>query len=182
MKEFIRDVIIAVAIVVALSFVFKPTIVKEHSMEDTLQPNDYLFLYKLAYMNDEHPDPGDIIVFKSDLVNDDPRGLQGLIDGITGRQSYKLLIKRVIGVEGDEISISDGVVYRNGEPLDEEYTKDGYTDGEVAAMKVPKDQLYVMGDNREVSMDSRSLGMIDEDSVVGKAVLRVFPFNEFGKL
>ena len=64
MKEFIRDVIIALAIVIVISLVVKPTIVKEQSMEDTLHSNDFLFLYKLAYINDDHPEPGDIIVFE----------------------------------------------------------------------------------------------------------------------
>ncbi len=182
MKEFLRDLIIALAIVIALSLVIKPTIVKEHSMDDSLHSNDFLFLYKLAYITDDHPEPGDIIVFKSDLVNDDPKGVQGLVEKVTGQTSYKLLIKRVIGVEGDEISIKDGVVYRNGTALDEDYTKDGYTDGYEEGLTVPKDQIYVMGDNRAVSMDSRALGTISEDKVVGKAVLRVFPFEDFGRL
>ena len=182
MKEFLRDVIIALAIVIVLSLVVKPTIVKEHSMDDTLHSNDFLFLNKLAYINDDHPEPGDIIVFKSDLVNTEPTGVQGLIEKVTGQTSYKLLIKRVIGVEGDVISIKDGVVYRNGAALDEDYTKDGYTDGYEENLTVPADQIYVMGDNRAVSMDSRSLGTISEEKVVGKAVVRVFPFDKFGKL
>ncbi len=182
MKEFIRDVIIALAIVIVISLVVKPTIVKEQSMEDTLHSNDFLFLYKLAYINDDHPEPGDIIVFESDLVNNDPQGLPGLINSLTGKTSYKLLIKRVIGVEGDVINIKDGVVYRNGEALDEDYIKEDYTNGFIDNLIVPEDQLFVMGDNRAVSMDSRELGTIAEDRVVGKAVIRVFPFEDFRKL
>ena len=182
MKELIKDIIIALVIVGAITVVIKPTIVKEKSMEPTLYGNDYLIINKMAYITKDHPGYGDIIVFKSDLVNTEPTGVQGLIQKVTGQTSYKLLIKRVIGVEGDVISIKDGVVYRNGAALDEDYTKDGYTDGYEENLTVPADQIYVMGDNRAVSMDSRSLGTISEEKVVGKAVVRVFPFEKFGKL
>lgn len=171
MKEFIRDVIIALIIVVIVSLVIKPTIVKESSMENTLLENNYLFLNKLAYINKDHPEYGDIVVFESNIEKDDGSGT-------------KLLIKRVIGVEGDTISIRDGQVIRNGEVLDEPYTKDGYTDGEVNEYQVPKDQVYVMGDNRAVSLDSRSedVGTVSEDAIVGKAFVRLFPFNQIGLL
>ena len=108
MKEFIKDVIIALIIVVAITFVIKPTIVKERSMEPTLIENDYLIVNKLAYVKKDHPDYGDIVVFRSNLSKDDGTG-------------KKLLIKRVIGVEGDTITIEDGKVYRNGEVIDEPY-------------------------------------------------------------
>ena len=166
MREFVRDIIIAIAVVVIVSFIIKPTIVKEHSMENTLQNNDYVILYKLAYLTKDHPDRGDIIVFKSSMQTDDGK--------------TKMLIKRVIGVEGDTISIHDGNVYRNGKLLNEPYVKGGYTDGEVSNLVVPDNELYVMGDNRSVSVDSRStdVGFVSEDSVVGKAVIRLFPFNK----
>ncbi len=136
-------------------------------MEDTLHENNYLILNKLAYINKEHPEYGDIIVFKSDLEKEDGSGT-------------KLLNKRVIGVEGDTISVLDGVVYRNGEAISEDYIKDQYTDGEVTEIQVPKDEVFVMGDNREVSLDSRSdlVGTVSEESIVGKAVVRLYPFNQ----
>ena len=171
MKEFIRDVIIAFIIVGLLSFVIKPTIVKESSMEDTLHENNYLILFKLAYVTKDHPDYGDIVVFKTDLDKDDGSG-------------KKLLIKRVIGVEGDYISIVEGQVYINGDPLDEPYVKGGYTDGDVVNYQVPKDRVYLMGDNRAVSLDSRSelLGTVSEDEILGKAVMRLYPFDQIGIL
>lgn len=75
-------------------------------MESTLYENNYLFVNKLAYLTADHPDYGDIIVFKSHIQRDDGKG-------------DKLLIKRVIGVENDVIDIHDGVVYRNGTSLDD---------------------------------------------------------------
>lgn len=167
MKEFIKDVLIALVIVVVITLIIKPTIVKESSMESTLYENNYLFVNKLAYLTADHPGYGDIIVFKSHIQRDDGKG-------------DKLLIKRVIGVENDVIDIHDGVVYRNGTALDEPYTKEGYTEGDISDYKVPADQVFVMGDNRRVSLDSRSeeVGTVSEDSIVGKAFIRLYPFNQ----
>lgn len=171
MKEFIKDVLIAVVIVVILTLIIKPTVVKESSMEPTLYSNNYLFINKLAYITKDHPEYEDIIVFRSDLDRDDGKG-------------KKLLIKRVIGVEGDVITISDGIVYRNQTALDEPYTLEGYTSGELIEFTIPEDEVFVMGDNRSVSLDSRdpSVGTVSEDAIMGKAFIRLFPFSEFGLL
>lgn len=171
MKDFIKDIIIAIIIVVAITIVIKPTIVKESSMEPTLYSNNYLFVNKLAYMNKDHPQYEDIIVFKSDIDTDDGKG-------------KKMLIKRVVGVENDVITITDGVVYRNGEALKEPYTLEGYTTGEIYDLVVPQDEVFVMGDNRTISLDSRDsqVGTISEESIVGKAFIRLYPFNEIGLL
>lgn len=170
MKEFLKDILIAIVIVVAITAAIKPTIVKESSMEPTLYENNYLFVNKLAYKTKDHPDYEDIIVFKSDLDAEDG--------------SKKLLIKRVVGVEGDVITVSEGVVYRNGYPLEEPYTLEGYTSGEVYDFAVPQDHIFVMGDNRSISLDSRdpSVGTVSEDAILGKAFIRLYPFNEFGML
>ncbi len=171
MKEFIKDIIIALVIVVAITLVIKPTIVKESSMEPTLYENNYLLVNKLAYMTKDHPDYGDIIIFKSDIDKDDGSG-------------KKILIKRVIGVENDIINISDGNVYRNGVKLDEPYTLEGFTTGSVVDYTVPQDEVFVMGDNRSVSLDSRSpeVGTVSEEAIIGKAFLRLYPFSEIGFL
>lgn len=171
MKEFIKDVLIAVVIVVILTMVIKPTVVKQSSMEPTLYDNNYLFVNKLSYITKDHPEYEDIIVFRSDLDRDDGNG-------------KKLLIKRVIGVEGDILTISDGIVYRNGEALDEPYTLEGYTSGSLVEFTVPDDEVFVMGDNRSISLDSRdpSVGTVSEDAIMGKAFIRLYPFNEFGLL
>lgn len=171
MKDFIKDVLIAVVIVVILTLIIKPTVVKESSMEPTLYENNYLFINKLAYITKDHPEYEDIIVFRSDLDRDDGNG-------------KKLLIKRVIGVEGDVITISDGIVYRNQTALDEPYTLEGYTSGELIEFTIPDDEVFVMGDNRSISLDSRdpSVGTVSEDAIMGKAFIRLYPFSEFGLL
>lgn len=165
----IRDILIAVLIAVIIAQCIQPTIVREHSMQNTLQPNDYLILSKLSYKFGEI-EYGDIVVFKSN------------VEMQNGKK--KLLIKRVIAKGGDTIAIADGNVYRNGELLDEPYTKDGYTNGGLDETVVPEGELFLMGDNRVVSVDSRSkeVGFVSEDLVIGKAVLRLFPFNKIGSL
>ena len=171
MKEFIKDIIIALIIVIAITLVIKPTIVKESSMEPTLYENNYLFVNKLAYLTKDHPDYGDIIIFNSDIDKEDGSG-------------KKILIKRVVGVENDVITISEGNVYRNGVKLDEPYTLEGFTTGDMADYVVPQDEVFVMGDNRSVSLDSRSeeVGTVSEDSIIGKAFVKLYPFNEIGIL
>ena len=175
MKEFIKDIIVAIIIVALVTIVIKPTIVKESSMEPTLYENNYLIINKLSYFNKDHPNYGDIIVFQSDLDKTDGTG-------------KKLLIKRVIGVEGDVMTITDGQVWRNGELLDEPYVHGQETwadEGmDVVNLEVGDDELFCMGDNRDVSLDSRSpeVGNVSEDVVVGKAVVRLFPFNQITRL
>jgi len=173
-KELIKDIIIALIIVGAITVVIKPTIVKESSMEPTLYENNYLIVNKLAYFRKDYPGYGDIVVFRSDINRDDGPG-------------KKLLIKRVIGVEGDVITIKDGKVYRNGEILDEPYVNGQQTqddDIDVDNETVGENQMFVMGDNRAVSRDSRSklVGQVGEDQLVGRAIIRLYPFNQITKL
>ena len=171
LKDLIKDIIIAVVIVLAITAVIKPTIVKEESMLDTLQPNNYMFVNKMAYKFKDHPERGDIIVFRSDVVNTE--------DG-----SKKLLIKRVIGVEGDVVSFENDEVYLNGKRLQEDYIYDeepqfrDYPNGQEFV--VGEDEIFAMGDHRSVSLDSRypDVGMVPEDRVVGKAFVRLYPFSE----
>ncbi len=165
----LRDIAVAVvAIVIVLQFI-RPTIIFEHSMENTLHPDDYVFLAKQAYTFGDIKF-ADIVVFESDLI--DEHGTE------------KNLIKRVIGLPGDVIAIHDDAVYRNGERLEEPYTKDGITIGEMAPVTIPKDSYFMLGDNREKSKDSRdaSVGFISEDRIKGKVIFRLFPLSTAGSL
>lgn len=169
LKNLVIDIVIAVVIASAILFFIKPTVVKQTSMQDTLQPNDYLIMYKRAYTN-KTPERGDIIIFESNLLDN------------AGRT--KLLIKRVVGLPGDTITIADDQLYINGEAYYEDYLKDGITTGNVQDFVVPDNEYYCLGDNRVVSVDSRSeeVGCVSIDSIKGKAVLRLFPFDSIGKL
>lgn len=161
MKEIIKDVVIAAIIAIIVIQFIRPTVVKESSMEATLFENNYIFLNKQAYTFGE-PKRGDIIVFHSSLTREDG--------------SEKLLIKRIIGLPGDTVKVSDNCVYLNGALLHEDYIKEQGV--------VPGGELFVMGDNRRVSIDSRyeEVGCVKIDDVVGKAFFRLFPFRDIGKL
>lgn len=166
----IRDILIAVVIALIIAQFITPTIVQQHSMDNTLNNGDYLIMWKLPYKFGASPDYGDIVVFETELE--------------TAEGDQKLLIKRVIAKGGDTVAIRDGMVYRNGQVLAEPYTRDGYTNGGMDETVVPEGELFLLGDNRVVSIDSRdpSVGFVSEDLIVGKAVLRLFPFNQIGGL
>ena len=169
MKGWIRDILVAILIALVIMTFIKPTIVKESSMQPTLYANNYIFLSKQAYRFSE-PERGDIIVFHSDLTTPDG--------------SEKLLIKRIIAVPGDIITIQDGNVYINDEVLDEPYINGNVTSGNIDHMKIPDGDIFVMGDNRGVSIDSRDsrVGCVKINMIVGKAFFRLYPFNKIGLL
>ena len=113
---------------------------------------------------------GDVIIFETNLKTD--------------AGDEKLLIKRVIGLPGDVVSIKEGKVYVNGNMIDDSYTKDQFTNGELEDVVVPENKLFCLGDNRMVSVDSRStdVGFVDYEQIIGKAVFRIYPFKDFGTI
>lgn len=163
--EWIKVFGLAIILAFVITLFIKPTLVRGDSMLPTLHENDYLIMNRMVYRLGE-PQNGDIIVFKSDLEGEDG--------------SEKDLVKRIIGVEGDKILITNGQVYVNDKLLDEPYLSEGMeTEGEID-VTVPEGKLFVLGDNREVSLDSRydNVGMVDIDDVKGKVFIRLYPFND----
>ena len=156
-------------IAVLIHQIISPSIVRGHSMENTLFEKDYILLGRQPYQLLSEYKRGDIIVLRSDL---DYNGHK------------KNLVKRIIALPGDTVSIKGGLVYLNGEVLHEPYTKDGFTASDMDELTVSERSLFCLGDNRQNSADSRSpsIGFISNDQVIGKALFRLFPLNRVGPL
>ena len=168
--DWVKTIVYPIIIAFIILLIIRPTIVREHSMYPTVNENDYVIVYKLAYKFGGEPEYKDIIVFESDLKLDEKHN--------------KYLIKRVIGTPGDTIEVYDGLVYLNGKALDEPYINGDVTTKTVEEMVIPEGKIFVMGDNRPSSVDSRdpSVGLVDEDRIMGKVVFRLYPFNEIGSV
>lgn len=174
------------------SAVFATATVKQSSMEDTLLAEQKLFINKFNY-NFSTPKIGDIVIFleleeKGGFIDEAVRYLDSLVLFFTNHAEdidtkYPRLVKRVVGAEGDRIDIKDGHVYINEEELTEPYAKGITLEGDInLPITVGKNQLFVLGDNRSVSEDSRDFGLIHINQVEGKAVFRFAPFNKIGKV
>lgn len=174
----IMDWIISIAtalLAVALlnMFVFVQVVVDGNSMYPTLHNGDRLIASRFLYT----PEAGDIVVVEPYLS-------EGTVKGklMFGRTLY---IKRVIATEGQTIDLNGGKVYINGELLKEDYIADDVKTLQYSTplpLTVPENCVFVMGDNRENSKDSRdrTVGIIRNEQVVGKAVLRLLPVKDFG--
>jgi len=172
-KGFLRELYewtqaIAIAVVLALlinQFVFSIVEVQGASMEPTLNQSERLFVFKSFYK----PKNKDIIIIKSEQLG-------------------KYIVKRVIAVGGQTIDINKetGEVYVDDKLQNEPYINEGANyfvgNADEYPLTVPQNHVFVMGDNRGNSMDSRALGVFNYDDVMGKALFRVWPFNNFGGL
>jgi signal peptidase I len=166
------------------TFVAQPFSIPSESMVPQLEVGDRVAVSKLAYQLHD-PRRGDVVVFDSPYPNeagdeDDPslpsRVLHGIFESIGLRQpSTSEYIKRIIGLPGDTVSGHDGKVWVNGRELLEPYLPPGMYTSDFGPITVAAGELYVMGDNRTNSKDSRSFGPIDRDTVVGRAIARVWP-------
>ena len=184
--EWVMVIIAALLIsMVIKAFVFSTYKVNMVSMEDTLYEGHNVIVYKTGYFFNE-PKHGDIIVFMHEEGK-----IKNFIKYLPIRNPGEVdYIKRVIGLPGDQIDIrEDGFVYRKSKgdsdfvKLEEPYAKNlTESKGMQLPLTVPEGQLFVMGDNRQQSLDSRQIGTIDIDTVIGKAVFRIWPFSEFGGL
>jgi signal peptidase I len=166
-------VLTLVIFLVIQNFVAQPYMVQQQSMERTLEPRQYVLVDKLTPRWDMYQ-RGDIVVFTPPADWSQPDGTP--------------FIKRIVGVGGDDLEIrGDGFVYINGIRLEEPYVYavDGRPQPTRASQPrwvIPAGQLFVMGDHRSNSADSRAFGAIDVESVVGRAWLRYWPLPAFGVL
>ena len=164
--DWIQSLMVALAICVAI-FIFAVRVidVSGSSMVPTLRDGDKMIVSDLFYK----PQYGDIVVFKTDSYDPD-----------------RALVKRVIATEGQEISLDfdRGVVYINGSPIEEDYIAELTTTklDFIGPQTVPEGCIFVMGDNRNASTDSRDsrIGMVDARLILGKAYYVIYPITEFG--
>ncbi len=160
-------------------------------MENTLLTNEQLVVDKLSY-NFVQPKKGDIIIFhenkeKGTIAEDTLEMVDNIISIFNNNNNSiekdDRLIKRVIGIPGDEVDIKDGHLYLNGKKLEESYVKGETIEREFKLpIQVPENKLFVLGDNRMISKDSRMFGFVDYKQVEGKAIYRVYPFDHIGNI
>ena len=179
-------VLALIALVVAFilkTFVAQAYYIPSGSMEPQLHIGDRVIVSKLSYeLHDPHR--GDIIVFPSpeDHSKDDSplpiRVIRGIFEGVgLAKPEKEILIKRVIGLPGEIVEGHDGHVFINGRQLVEPYLPKGLATEAFGPTTVPKGDLWVMGDNRSNSRDSRFIGPIKESDVIGRAIMKVWPLG-----
>ncbi len=161
-------VLILVCIFIIPKYVIQRTKVVGSSMENTMFEGDNLLVEKVSYRF-SNPDRFDIIVFYPYGKEKDP-------------DDY--YVKRIIGLPGESVQIIGEDIYINGEVLDENYGKDPITDPGIArdVITLGDDEYFVLGDNREVSEDSRIFGAVEKKNISGQVVLRIYPFDRFGPM
>ncbi len=187
-REIAETIILALLIFLVVRAVVQNFQVEGDSMEPTLHSNQYLLVNKAQYWEinletlskfipfiDPGDDPtrfvfggpgrGDVVVFKSP-------------DSVPG-QPESDFIKRVIGLPGETVEVRDGIVFIDGEPLDEPYILQ-QPNSVYPPTTVPPDHYFVLGDNRNNSRDSRNIGMVPKENIIGKAWLTYWPFSAFG--
>ncbi len=160
--DFVKLIIVIIIILFLMIYVVSVTQVVGNSMNSTLENGDVLILNKFKYRFTDIK-RGDIISLEY--------------------ADTKYLIKRVIGLPGDIVSIRDNTLYINGELYIENYLDEGlvYDDFELSSLgydTIPDDMYLVLGDNREDSLDSREIGLISKDVVIGKVSFRIWPLNK----
>lgn len=161
--DILEVVVFAIAIFLFVYLlVLQPHKIKGQSMEPNFEDGEYLLTDKITYRLKE-PKRGDVIVFEA--------------PGANGEE----FIKRIIGLPGERLSLANGKIYINGEPLIEKYIPENITtEGgpflrEGVEIQVPQDSYFVLGDNRRASFDSRSWGFVTKDKITGRAWLVYWP-------
>lgn len=199
--EWIVCIVIAFVLALSIRYFFgTPTIVQQPSMFPTLKPNQRLILNRWARTIKEMPSRGDIITFEaptSDSYTYDANDVRARYSNnptsAWGKFVYYVLesnkisyIKRVIALPGEHLQIMDGKVYINGEELEEKYLQPDVTTSiencPFYDLIVPENCVFVMGDNRPKSTDSRKFGCIPLEKIESKVWIRFWPLNLFGKV
>lgn len=164
LRSFLIVMLLGILITV---FVVQRSIIQGPSMEPTLNDGDQIFIEKVS----KH-----FSINRGDIVT---------IDHTDPSNPEILLIKRIIGLPGELVEIKEGAVYINGEKLQEDYLPQNLEtlvdpSLDFEKLKLTEDQYFVLGDNRPVSKDSRRIGPVREEQIIGKLLFKFYPFNEIG--
>lgn len=153
-KELFPYIVIIIGVLLLRTFIATPIKVNGTSMYNTLKGNEICILYKLGKLN------------RFDII-------------VTDYQNEKL-IKRIIAMPGETIAVEDGYIYINDKKIKDEY---GYgTTDDFEKITLKDDEYFVMGDNRKISKDSRTIGPVKKEDISGTTNLVIFPFNKIGKI
>jgi signal peptidase I len=163
--SWVKVIVSALLIAIVLrTFIFQLALVNQSSMEPTLYEGQMLVISKINYFVGD-PQRGDIVVLKDEIGN-------------------KLLIKRVIGLPGEEIQLKDDKIFINSKELNPDYINVPTKAINQDQWTLPQGEYFVLGDNRGHSRDSRAedVGLVDREKIIGRAVFRIWPFNKLGAL
>ena len=202
--EWVYCILIAVVLaIIVRHFLGTPTVVKQPSMYPTLKQNQRLILNRWYRTVKQTPERGEIITFEApsaifiaekDADFENPVAkYENEPEGIFSKFVYNILeigktsyIKRVIALPGEHVKIENGKVYINGQELEESYLQDEVIttdlDGAFTDLVVPEGTVFVMGDNRSKSTDSRRFGCVPYEKIESKVLIRFWPLNLFGKV
>lgn len=162
LRELLETIVLSLVIFLLIRLVIQNYRIESHSMQPNFFEGEFILVNKLAFKLGE-PTRGEVIVFHN------PGNIE---------EDY---IKRVIGLPGDVVEIREQTIYINGQELAEPYATNPFRDN-YGPETIPPNHLFVMGDNRGNSSDSRRIGPIPEDLIVGQAWLRVWPFDRWGMI
>lgn len=185
--DFLKElpVLIVVAFGIALlikTFLLQAFFIPSGSMERTLLVGDRVLVSKFLYKFGE-PERGDVVVFISPLGETTPKEDRGpvgnffgdLSEGLGLKSSERDFIKRVIATEGETVQVKEGAVFVDGKKLNEPYRHDQLPMPDYGPTTVPKGKVFVMGDNRSNSQDSRVFGPVSKEKIVGRAFVLIWP-------
>ncbi|ANE48846.1 hypothetical protein SY83_10325 [Paenibacillus swuensis] len=173
-KDWVLTALLAIIISMIIAvFLMQPYVVKGASMESTLFDGNRIFVSKLMHTLNDLPKHGDIIILDSNIHEQ-----RNLKDSILELPHFALLhkgnadkyVKRVMGLPGDIIEIKSNYIYRNNELLQEDYIKEDMVGIADQVWTVPEHHVFVLGDNRNFSVDSRKLGYIPVSHIIGKVI------------
>jgi len=175
LQEWISSIAISLALAILINvFVVQHVVVEGHSMDPTLSDRQHLIVSKVSHSIKQLPDYGDIVTIDSRI--DRQRSIEDdLSEPITGIKSHPqyVFVKRVIGKPGDVLEFKADQIYRNGEKMDEPYILEPMKAVADQKITVPPNCIFVMGDNRNNSMDSRFIGAVPLDHVLGSLIGKI---------